>query len=54
MKNKCKHENGWVCCDNISVHEGNNFDLVADFRCNNLDCKVIKTFKFDVDNFEEI
>lgn len=56
---KCKHENGWICKEEFCVGIDTNIDdsdyqLIADFQCNNLDCKKIKRFRFGVCNFREI
>jgi hypothetical protein len=57
---KCKHNNGWISIDEFCVgidtttSEDYDYQLVAKFRCNNLNCKKIKVFRFAIDNFKEI
>ena len=57
MVDKCKHDNGWVLKEEICImpdESGCECGLIANFECNNLNCKERKRFKFTIDDLKEV
>lgn len=51
---ECKHDNGWILKDEISIMDDGEDNIEAIFECNNIGCGCLRKLKFDINNVEVV